>query len=188
MSRYGSRLRVPPMFVQICMCTSMWIKRLGCHAGHQEVNRCHTRGETEEFGNILAFRWWSTQLRSGGSGGGGRHDPKCSQFHAFLENFGKIVGWRPKTAWNWKNSDPQGGVSLAPPLRSATEDHSDGVLKRITSKTGKHRYSLSYLVYWNFKTILFTAFEYGFRNCRGNRSHDFYDPVYPVIAEYSHVG
>ena len=31
--------------------------------------------------------------------------------------------------------------------------------------------------------MLFTAFESGFRNCRGNRSHDFYDPVYPVTAE-----
>ena len=26
----------------------MWIKRLGCHAGHQMVNRCRTRGESEE--------------------------------------------------------------------------------------------------------------------------------------------
>ena len=30
-------------------CTSMWIKnRLGCYAGHQEVSRCHIRGESEE--------------------------------------------------------------------------------------------------------------------------------------------
>ena len=83
----------------------------------------------------------------------------------------------------FKEFGPPGGRVPRAPLRSATEGHSDGVLKRITSKAGKHRYSLSYLVYWNFKTILFTAFESGFRNCRGNRSHDFYDPVYPVIAE-----
>ena len=35
-------------------------KRLGCHVGRQEVSRCHTKSESEEF---LAFRWWSTQMK-----------------------------------------------------------------------------------------------------------------------------
>ena len=36
------------------------MKRLGCHAGHQEVSRCHTRGESEES---IVHRWWSMQVR-----------------------------------------------------------------------------------------------------------------------------
>ena len=32
-----------------CTCTSTWIKNLSCNADHQEVRRCHTRGESEEF-------------------------------------------------------------------------------------------------------------------------------------------
>ena len=53
---------------------------------------------------------------SGGSrifpGGGGRQLPKLLLFFTFL----------PKTAWKWKNLDPQGGrASLAPPLGSANE-------------------------------------------------------------------
>ena len=35
-------------------------KRLDCHAGHQEVSRCRTRGECEEFG---AHRQQSMQVR-----------------------------------------------------------------------------------------------------------------------------
>ena len=31
-----------------CFYISMWIKWFGCHAGCQEVSRCHTRGECEE--------------------------------------------------------------------------------------------------------------------------------------------
>ena len=31
-----------------CLYASMWIKRLGCLAGHQEVSRCRTKGESEE--------------------------------------------------------------------------------------------------------------------------------------------
>ena len=41
---------------------------------------------------------------------GGRQPPKLLLFFTFL----------PKTAWKWKNLDPQGGrASLAPPLGSA---------------------------------------------------------------------
>ena len=46
----------------------------------------------------------------GFSPGGGRQLPKVLLFFNFL----------PKTAWKWKNLDPQGGrASLAPPLGSA---------------------------------------------------------------------
>ena len=31
-----------------CLCASMSVKWLSCHAGHQDVGRCHTRGEHEE--------------------------------------------------------------------------------------------------------------------------------------------
>ena len=46
--------------------------------------------------------------RRGGEGVGSMADPGGRQ-HTNLPNF-------PKTAWNWKNLDPQGGASLAPPL------------------------------------------------------------------------
>ena len=36
-----------------CVCKLMDPKRLSCHAGHQEVSRCHTRGEAEE---LIAYR------------------------------------------------------------------------------------------------------------------------------------
>ena len=29
-------------------CKSMWIKKVGCHAGRQEVSKCCTRGESED--------------------------------------------------------------------------------------------------------------------------------------------
>ena len=35
-------------------------KRLSCHTGHQEVSRCHTRGESEES---IAHSWWNIQVR-----------------------------------------------------------------------------------------------------------------------------
>ena len=42
------------------LCASMWKKWLSCHAGHQEISRCHTRGEFEEF---VAHTQRSTQTR-----------------------------------------------------------------------------------------------------------------------------
>ena len=59
--------------------------------------------------------WIQGDLLSGGSRifpRGGRQLPKLLLFFTFL----------PKTAWKWKNLDPQGGggrASLAPPLGSA---------------------------------------------------------------------
>ena len=48
----------------------------------------------------------------GFSRGGGANSKKC---YYLANSF-------PKTAWNWKNLDPQGGrASLAPPLRSAND-------------------------------------------------------------------
>ena len=38
----------------------MWMKRFGCHADQQEVNRCRTTGESEES---FAHRQWITQVR-----------------------------------------------------------------------------------------------------------------------------
>ena len=40
------------------MSADMRTKRLSCHAGYQEVSRCHTRGESEES---TVHRWESTQ-------------------------------------------------------------------------------------------------------------------------------
>ena len=40
-----------------CTCASRWIRY---HAGHQEVSRCCTRGDSEES---TARRWWSMQVR-----------------------------------------------------------------------------------------------------------------------------
>ena len=40
--------------------TSMWMKKkLGCHAEHQEVSRCCTRGKFEES---IVYRWGSAQV------------------------------------------------------------------------------------------------------------------------------
>ena len=39
---------VPPMLVYKCASRSMCIKWPSCHADHQEVSRCHTRGASEE--------------------------------------------------------------------------------------------------------------------------------------------
>ena len=35
---------------------------LGCHAGHQEISRCHTRGESDES---IVCRWWSEEIHPG---------------------------------------------------------------------------------------------------------------------------
>ena len=40
-------------------CASMWIKWLGCHAGHQEVRRCRTRGGSKKS---VTHQWWRTQV------------------------------------------------------------------------------------------------------------------------------
>ena len=53
-----SWIPAPPMLVD--MSAGMWIQKLGCHACHQEVSRCHTRDESEE---CIAHRWESRQLR-----------------------------------------------------------------------------------------------------------------------------
>ena len=49
-----SRLRFPPMFAH--MYTYMDLKRLGCHAGRQEVSRYHTKGKSEERINPIVQR------------------------------------------------------------------------------------------------------------------------------------
>ena len=36
-------------------------KRLGCSVGHQQVNRCHTKGEFEEW---ITHRWLSMHVRN----------------------------------------------------------------------------------------------------------------------------
>ena len=56
----------------------------------------------------------------GFSPGGGRQLPKVLLFFNFL----------PKTAWKWKNLDPQGGrASLAPPwIRQCTQAHVSKVI------------------------------------------------------------
>ena len=51
-------IRVPPMLVHTC--TNTWIKRIRCHVGCQEVNRCCTRGESEES---IALWQWSMEVR-----------------------------------------------------------------------------------------------------------------------------
>ena len=33
----------------------MWKIQLGCHAGHQEVSRCHTRGESQGMCNVTCM-------------------------------------------------------------------------------------------------------------------------------------
>ena len=54
--------------------------------------------------------WVQTALADPGfSPGGCTNSQKCYYFSIFL----------PKTTWKWKNLQPQGGASLAPPLGSA---------------------------------------------------------------------
>ena len=43
-----------------CLHTKAWMKRLNCHAGCQDVNRCHTTGES---GEPVAHRWQRTQVK-----------------------------------------------------------------------------------------------------------------------------
>ena len=43
--------------------TGMWKRRLGCHAGCQEVGRCRTRGESQGMCNTYASTGFETQRR-----------------------------------------------------------------------------------------------------------------------------
>ena len=54
-------------------------------------------------GSRISPRWGAN------SGGGGANIRFCQNF--------------PKTAWNWKNLDPRGGASPAPPFRSTSLRH-----------------------------------------------------------------
>ena len=46
--------RTKPLCDTLVQClVGMWKRRLGCHAGRQEVGRCRTRGEYQEMCNIL---------------------------------------------------------------------------------------------------------------------------------------
>ena len=51
------------LIISWCMTTRRnsinWIKWPGCHAGHQEFSRCHTRSESEEF---IVHSWQSMQV------------------------------------------------------------------------------------------------------------------------------
>ena len=43
-----------------CLYSSIWVKWLSCHAGCQEIGRCHTRGDSEES---VVCKGWSMQVR-----------------------------------------------------------------------------------------------------------------------------
>ena len=43
---------ITPGFESHQCLTGTWKRWLGCHAGHQEVGRCHTRGESHRMCNV----------------------------------------------------------------------------------------------------------------------------------------
>ena len=57
---WGSGPLDPGLKPHQCLYATMQMKQLSCHAGYQEVSRCHTRGESEES---IVYRQWSMQAR-----------------------------------------------------------------------------------------------------------------------------
>ena len=46
---------IAPGFESHQCLVGMWKRRLGCHAGPQEVDRCHTRGESQGTCNVTCM-------------------------------------------------------------------------------------------------------------------------------------
>ena len=57
---WGSGTHAPGLEPHKCLYISIWMKGLGCHVGHQNASRCHTKGESEES---VVCRRWSMQVR-----------------------------------------------------------------------------------------------------------------------------
>ena len=47
-----SSSKIAPSFESHQYLAGMWKRQLGCHAGRQEVSRCHTRGESRGTCNM----------------------------------------------------------------------------------------------------------------------------------------
>ena len=69
-----SSLKWRSKYLNKCLFTITWRKQFSCHAGCQEVSRCHTRGESEDS---VAHRRRSTQTR--GSKPGFETQGRCHQ-------------------------------------------------------------------------------------------------------------